>query len=200
MKKIFWRTAFGLYIIAVAYVMLSSCTQAPASAAKPNDTHTEDSSATADSTAEQDSATSAADASADSAAFQISDYDGGSPSEAIGVFYNGGFYGWVSQIKIENEINSYIAQGEYIGESKVKQIVYEGSSDEPIIDGDEWYPDSDLECNGLNAGTPLYCVGDYIVAVYDTPVEVGSVASHKSDGTEEEIGFYVYGHLDRRIG
>ena len=97
-------------------------------------------------------------------------------------------------------MNSYIAQGEYIGESKVKQLDYEGSSDEPIIDGDEWYPDSDLECNGLNAGTPLYCVGDYIVAVYDTPVKVGSVASHKSDGTEEEIGFYVYGHLYRRIG
>lgn len=200
MKKFFWRTAFGIYILAVAYVLFSSCAQAPASASNPNDTHTEGPSATTDSASEQDSAVTGADFSAGNAAFQISDYNGGSPSEAIGVFFNDGFYGWVSQIKTEDEINSYIAQGEYIGESKVKQLAYEGSSDEPIIDGDEWYPDSDLECNGLNAGTPLYCVGDYIVAVYDTPVKAGSVASHKSDGTEEEIGFYVYGHLYRRIG
>ncbi len=189
-----------IYMLVAMLVVLSSCTQASTSSSNSNSTYTVNPSTTADNASEQDSAVTGADASADKAAFQISDYDSRSQSESIGVFYNGGFYGWVSQIKIENEINSYIAQGEYIGDSKVKQIVYESSSDEPIIDGDEWYPDSDFECNGLNAGTPLYCVGDYIVAVYDTPVKVGSVASHKSDGTEEEIGFYVYGHLYRRIG
>ena len=55
-----------------------------------------------------------------------------------------------------------------------------------------------MECKGLNAGTPLYRLGDYIVAVYDKPVEDGTVIAHESDGTQENIPLYVYGHIYRK--
>lgn len=186
-----------IYLL-VVLVLLSSCSQASTSSSESNGTYTEYTSINADNTTEQDLIITGTDDSDDKIAFQITDYDNEPQSGVIGVFFNDNFYGWVSQIRDENEINSYIAQGKYIGESKEKQIVYESNSDEPVVGADDWYPDSDLECNGLNAGTPLYCVEDYIVAVYDTPVKDGNVVLHRDDGTQEDIGFYVYGHLYRK--
>lgn len=140
-----------------------------------------------------------ADYSADSGntSFHITDYDDKPQGDFIGVFYDDNFYGWVSQIRNEDEINSYIAQGEYIGGSKEKQIVYNGTSDELIDGADDWYPDSDLECNGLNAGTPLYRIDNYIIAVYNTPIEHETVVVHKTAGTQEQLALYVYGNIYR---
>lgn len=176
-----------------ALVVFSSCAKAPASSSQSGD----DYSVNENITAEQEPVSGDSDDSGDTS-FRITDYDNEPQGDYIGVFYDGNFYGWVSQIRNEDEINSYIEQGDYIGESKEKQIVYEGTYDE-VVDGlDDWEPDSDLECNGLNAGTPLYRLGDYIVAVYDKPVEDGTVIAHESDGTQENIPLYVYGHIYRK--
>ncbi len=173
-----------------ALVLLSSCAQALASSSQSGD----DYSVNKNITAEQEPDSVDSDNNGDTS-FRITDYDDEPQGDYIGVFYDDNFYGWVSQIRYEDEIKSYIEQGEYIGESKEKQIVYDGTYDE-VVDGlDGWEPDSDLECNGLNAGTPLYRLGDYIVAVYDTPVEDGSVCVHYADGTQKEIPLYVYGHI-----
>lgn len=188
----------------IILVLLSSCSQGSAARSENLVSETNGtfagSPSTDDVNADFDFNEADVDNSADSGdtSFNITDYDDEPQGDYIGVFYDDNFYGWVSQIRDENEINAYIVQGEYIGESKEKQIIHEGISDEPIDGADDWEPDSDLECNGLNAGTPLYYVGDYIVAVYDTPVKVGNVLAHKSDGTQEDIGFYVYGQLYRR--
>lgn len=144
---------------------------------------------------EDDSA--APDVSDGETVFNITDYDNEPKGDFIGVYYAGNFYGWVSQIRNEEEINSYTAQGEYIGESKEKQIVRESSPDEPVDGLDDWTPDSDLECNGLNAGTPLYKIGNYILAVYNPPVESDSFTLHSEDGTQEDLPLYVYGNIYR---
>lgn len=192
-----------IYVL-IILAFFSSCSQDPASKDKSyssasNDTFTMNPSMN-DNATDHASIKTEADNSADSSdiSFNITDYDDEPQGDYIGVFYDDNFYGWVSQIRDENEINSYIVQGEYIGESKEKQIIHEGIFDEPIDGADDWEPDSDLECNGLNAGTPLYRIDNYIVAVYDTPVKDGNLVAHKSDGTQEDIGLYVYGHLYRR--
>lgn len=190
-----------IYVL-IVLVFLSSCSQgsvsnSTTSSTEPTETFNGKLSTEVENTESIiDTATNAD--SIDKTEYSTSYYDNNPQSESIGVFYDGSFYGWTSQLRNLDEINSYIEQGEYIGESKEKQIIYNGTSDEPINGGDDWYPDSDLECNGLDAGTPLYRIDNYIVAVYDTPVKDGNLAAHKSDGTQEDIGLYVYGHLYRR--
>ncbi len=184
-----------VYIVA-ALAVFSSCAKAPAPSSQSGDDYSVNENNTSEQKRKETKSVDSDDSGDTS--FRITDYDNEPQGDYIGVFYDGNFYGWVSQIRHEDEINSYIEQGDYIGESKEKQIVYEGTYDE-IVDGlDDWEPDSDLECNGLNAGTPLYRLGDYIVAVYDTPVEDGTVVAHESDGTQKDIPLYVYGHIYRK--
>lgn len=196
-KKVNMNRKIVFIYTLVSLTLLTSCLKAPTASSESSGANMENPSISAITTTEQDLTETGTDITTENTSFQIRDYDNKPQSESIGVFFNDNFYGWISQIRDENEINSYIAQGEYIGESKEKQIVYQGSSDEQVVGADDWYPDSDLECNGLNAGTPLYSVDNYIVAVYDTPVMVENLVAHNSDGAEEDIVFYVYGHIYR---
>lgn len=175
--------------VLLSALILSSCAADDSAA---NDNH--DTSA-ASTQSEDDNP--APDSQGGETVFSITDYDTKPQGDVIGVYYAGDFYGWVSQIRNEDEINSYIAQAEYIGESKEKQITGDNSPDEPVAGLDDWTPDSDLECNGLNAGTPLYKIDNYILAVYDTPVETDSLTLHEGDGNQEDLPLYVYGHIYR---
>ncbi len=89
--------------------------------------------------------------------------------------------------KDSGEIDAYLKEATPVGNSVKAEFTPVPDENGGFAAG-EWFPENELECNAVPAGTPLYSLGDAIIAVFPEPLYYSETLS-----PEDAVPAYNYG-------